>query len=260
MKYLDAVVLILLSVFVYAAMTDSNWYEFRHNILGENPRSIAENVESTTEILVINSENPKEMGSGTGVLINSRQILSAAHIFDPKWNNPTIKVKVLGEDIVAKVDNVFIENGEDLAVLTLEKAVPLDPISIDCTPLQYSAEDVYTIGSPYGTEKLIRFGNIARLSPTLYKRAWQQDKTEEEKLEWKKNHKSLNTIDMTAFPGNSGGPVFNKRNNMIGIVSSIMTVINLNGRGYENNHYTFTIKPELVCQVLTDGKYKFMKA
>lgn len=264
----NTVLIAILAVFVYSSMTDSNWYEFRYNILGENPKSIAENVESTVAINSTYEAEPvgedgkvvaRPTGFGTGVVINSRQVLTSAHVVKNQAKDVPIKVQVLDRIVEANISQVFED--EDLAVIDLNETVTVPPVSFSCTPLQYTSEFVYTIGTPMAFEKSVRFGNVSRLAGTTIGKAWEDASKvdEEEHQDWLKERNSQNFNDMIAWPGNSGGALFNKRNNVIGVVKQIVGVPDLARKSIDNSGYTMTVKPEVICDVLDRGMYKYSK-
>lgn len=156
--------------------------------------------------------NPKfavyEEGLGSGVVISAEGlILTAAHVVQTAEQ---IKVKFTsGKEVPAKI--IRLVKGADVALLKLAWV----PENITVAKLADSemvriGDKIYIIGAPYGLSHSLSVGHISG------------------------KHKEVNTTsgfvraeffqtDAAINHGNSGGPMFNAKGEVVGIVSSILT-------------------------------------
>jgi serine protease Do len=147
------------------------------------------------------------MGLGSGVLIRTDMVLTAAHVVA---NAEEIMVQFLdGQAIPAKT--VRISRLADVAVIQLLK-LPKNPqvATIGNSDETRIGEEIFVIGAPMGLAYSLSRGVISG-------RHSEDNITLEGKLlEFFQTDASINT-------GNSGGPMFNYRGEVIGIVSSILS-------------------------------------
>lgn len=174
-------------------------------------------------------------GFGSGVCVDSSGIVvTARHVLDeetdlfkePKNFNSNIKIAFpqfrLGDGIL-QVLNAPVEywgpvEGYDLAMIKLGRHeggypfAPLPPSRIDIAP----GDDVASAGYPLrgdqerNQDPNFSAGIISRLDPEFVR----------EKNVWTLHNI---VVDMTLQPGNSGGPLFNDKGEVIGIVSAHRT-------------------------------------
>jgi serine protease Do len=146
------------------------------------------------------------MGLGSGVLVRDNIILTAAHVVG---NAEAIMVQFYdGEAIPATT--VRITRIADLALIQLEKP-PADPqiAVIGNSDETRIGEDIFVVGAPMGLPYSLSRGVI---SGRHSEKELSSDGT---MMEFFQTDASINT-------GNSGGPMFNYRGEVIGIVSSIL--------------------------------------
>jgi serine protease Do len=146
-------------------------------------------------------------GLGSGVLINNNVILTASHVVA---NADKIMVQFYdGEAIPATTTR--ISRMADVAVITLRKP-PADPYfaQIGNSDESRIGENIFVVGAPMGLPYSLSTGII---SGRYSERNLSNDG---KSLEFFQTDASINT-------GNSGGPMFNYRGEVIGIVSSILT-------------------------------------
>jgi len=147
------------------------------------------------------------MGLGSGVLIRNDMVLTAAHVVG---NAEEIMVQLFdGQAVPAKT--VRISKTADVAVIQLLKPLKNPQLATmgvsDDTRI---GEEVFVIGAPMGLTYSLSRGVISG-------RHSEENKTfEGEILEFFQTDAAINT-------GNSGGPMFNYRGEVIGIVSSILS-------------------------------------
>jgi serine protease Do len=170
-------------------------------------------------VVVIHSTDPRptsssrpgdveDSGVGSGVLISSDgKILTAAHVVDGEErlvvefaNDEWVPAKVISSSPVA-----------DVALLQCDR-VPKSavPAKLGDSDKAETGDDIFIVGAPYGLSYTLTVGRISARRP---------DKSRSGLMS---SVEFLQT-DATVNPGNSGSPVFNKAEEVIGIVSSIIS-------------------------------------
>jgi serine protease Do len=147
------------------------------------------------------------MGLGSGVLVKNDVVLTASHVVA---NAEQIMVQFYdGETIAAKTFRHARE--ADVALIRLDYA-PKNPLvavvgNSDETRI---GEDIFVVGAPMGLPYSLSRGVISgrHSEPNHY--------NDGKLLEFFQTDASINT-------GNSGGPMFNYRGEVVGIVSSILS-------------------------------------
>ena len=172
-----------------------------------------------TSVVVVHSSDAKpadssrpgdvaDSGLGSGVLISSDgKILTAAHVVagedrlviefaDDEW----VPAKVVSVSVIA-----------DVALLQCDR-VPkgATPAKLGDSDKADTGDDIFIVGAPYGLSYTLTVGRISARRP---------DQTRSGIMS---SVEFLQT-DATVNPGNSGSPVFNKQEEVIGIVSSIIS-------------------------------------
>lgn len=147
------------------------------------------------------------MGLGSGVLVRNDMVLTAAHVVG---NAEEIMVQFFdGEAIPAKT--IRMNRLADVALIQLSKA-PADPVvaALGNSDEVRTGESIFIIGAPMGLTYSLSTGIISG------KHAEEGMITEGYPVEFFQTDASINT-------GNSGGPMFNSKGEVIGIVSSILS-------------------------------------
>ncbi len=147
-------------------------------------------------------------GLGSGFLISKTQILTAAHVVD-------VAERVLvqfhdGEIIGATVTSSFDE--PDIALITL--AFPkkdAQVVTLGDSDTIKIGEQVFVVGAPFGLAHSLSSGYI---SGRIKNKKSQNPFTNSEYLQ----------TDAAINTGNSGGPMFNLKGEVVGIVSHIKTI------------------------------------
>src|SRR5712671_1767908 len=142
--------------------------------------------------------------TGSGVLISQDgKVMTAAHVVQAM---DEIKVEFLqGETVTAKV--IASEPAADLSLLQLERVPSGSKVAemADSSTVQVG-DDVIIVGAPYGLSHSLSVGHIsARWPPNTVYRSMPL-------AEFFQTDAVINT-------GNSGGPMFNMKGEVIGIVS-----------------------------------------
>ncbi len=146
-------------------------------------------------------------GLGSGVLINDNIVLTASHVVA---NADEIMVQFYdGESVQAKTTR--ISRIADVALITLSKPLANPYIATIANSDEVRIGDrVFVIGAPMGLPYSLSRGVISG------KHAEHEFSNDGRSMEFFQTDASINT-------GNSGGPMFNYKGEVIGIVSSILT-------------------------------------
>ncbi len=165
----------------------------------------------TTEKVLSMSEGRRTMvsqsGLGSGVLISKDGIITAAHVVQAAEN---LKVTFSsGEEVPAKV--VSSSPDADVALLRLIWE-PKDQTvaTIGDSDLVKIGDQVFVIGAPYGLDHSLSVGYIS---------ARRENKT----ISTGYTQTEFFQTDAAINQGNSGGPMFNMKGEVIGIASFILT-------------------------------------
>lgn len=150
-------------------------------------------------------------GLGSGVLIDDKKwyIMTAAHVIQGAE-----KIRVAfpsGEDIPAKV--VSSMPNADVAMIKLDWApmkTSVNAVKIGDSDAMDIGDDVFVIGAPMGLEHSLSRGIISG------RHHMNKVSGKGKKLEFFQTDAAINT-------GNSGGPMFNMKGEVIGLASSILT-------------------------------------
>ena len=149
-----------------------------------------------------------QRGMGSGVLISSDgHVLTAAHVVD---GSDVIVVKV-HDGSMHEAELLFSEASADIALLLLKAPAPdLPHAALGDSDLLAVGQAVYVIGAPYGLENSYSLGNISGFRE--FNRLYDGTILAE-----------FIQTDAAINSGNSGGPMFNSKGEVIGISSRILT-------------------------------------
>lgn len=147
----------------------------------------------------------------SGVRINDHQIITAAHVLgdDAKiggWYGG-ILTDADGEKSAGTI--TAISEGWDLAIITTSTLPKAPTASLDCTDDLAIGDPVTVMGNPMGLGLVTTWGKVAKLT------GYQVNGP----------GAAFGTgflIDATILPGNSGGPVYNSRGQVIGFSDSMV--------------------------------------
>ncbi|MGK0376867.1 MAG: serine protease Do [Patiriisocius sp.] len=169
-------------------------------------------------------------GLGSGVIINKEGlIITAAHVVESA-NEISVKLQN-GASFVADV--LSSSTAADVALLKLRTVPPnLKPATVGSSSDSKIGEQILIIGAPRGLEHSLSVGHISR----------------------KMDKNMISNGEMAGFiqtdasinQGNSGGPMFNLKGELIGIVSFILT----NSGGFEG--LGFAVDIDTAKKVLFD--------
>src|SRR5215510_1960170 len=188
-----------------------------HLIYAQQLRDSFRRVKSS--VVVVHSRDPRptdsnrpgdvaDSGLGSGVLISSDgKILTAAHVVA---GEDRLVIEFANDEWVpAKVVNVSAI--ADVALLQCDR-VPkgATPAKLGDSDKVDTGDDIFIVGAPYGLSYTLTVGRISARRP------------DQSRSGIMSSVEFLQT-DATVNPGNSGSPVFNKDEEVIGIVSSIIS-------------------------------------
>jgi serine protease Do len=172
-------------------------------IASEDISSLVKQVMPGVVLIQTYDSNGNELGQGSGFVISKEgEVVTCYHVMRG-YSTATVTTS---DEMKFEVRNVIALNkSDDLARISLSATdYNFTNLSLNTTTLDVGQE-VIAIGGPLGLEKTVSQGIVSAIRN--------------------------NTVQMTApiSPGSSGGPVFNMRGEVIGIVSSQMkTGQNLN--------------------------------
>jgi serine protease Do len=197
-----------------------------------NERPIAEAVAAPVEkpftAVRIDITKEKGDGHGSGVSLGHGVFLTAGHVTEDA-TSLTVKTRA-GKSGTAEV--LWSNHAYDVSVIYVEalKDEPGSPMACAATTI---GEDITIVGNPLNTEFATSWGRISSL-----------EKTGLENLDGKGLWRSLVTMDATAAPGVSGGPIFDKDGEIVGILVSGA----VSDRGTFG--YSYMVPSTAICRLL----------
>jgi S1-C subfamily serine protease len=161
-----------------------------------------------TPSLEVHGVSDRVLGSGSGVYIGDRRVLTAAHVVQvaDEIDVEFTSGQILGARVLASVPAV------DIALLELDAEPEAATVAQLGDPSRTAIGDrVLVVGAPRGISHTLTVGYLSgrRAGDVLF-----GDMVPSELLQ----------TDAAINPGNSGGPMFDLDGKVIGIVSSILTV------------------------------------
>ena len=145
-------------------------------------------------------------GLGSGVLISPTRIMTAAHVVQAA--DEVVVHFPSGERMGARV--VSSRPMQDVALLELNAPASVSPVPLGDSDSARVGEEVFVVGAPFGISHTLTVGHLSarRTGPGMFGGAGIVE---------------LLQTDAAINQGNSGGPMFNLRGEVIGIVSYIIT-------------------------------------
>lgn len=175
-------------------------------------------------------------GHGSGVYIGDGFILTAAHVAD---GLSTVAVKTQGGGMYSAqvLWGSLKQGGYDVGMLYAEAlrdlpASALPAAQMTCADAQVG-DEVSVTGNPWDTQFATSWGRVSALGITGLEDSLGQ-------FSWS----DLTTLDVTAAPGVSGGPVFNVNGQVTGLLVAGMVT----PRG--NFNYAYMVPGSVICRML----------
>ncbi|HEV2711020.1 MAG TPA: trypsin-like peptidase domain-containing protein [Edaphobacter sp.] len=180
-----------------------------------------------------------QQGQGSGFILNKDGlILTNNHVIN---NAQQIEVK-LSNKRTYKARRLAVDEGHDLALLKIDNAPNLVPITLASSQGLVVGQRVYAIGNPFGLQGTMTRGMISAIRSI---RGPEQNPIED----------AIQT-DASINPGNSGGPLLNSRGEVIGIT----TMIASNNGVDQSAGVGFAIPIDTAKAVLSDfEKYGYVR-
>ncbi len=149
---------------------------------------------SSPEKAIVVILDPVTMSLGTGVVINSTGlIVTAGHVLDG-CDKPII----IFEDGSKCFDiiDTYESPDQDVGLIQIKAEAPLPFLRLGESANLRPGDKLRTVGTPFGQVQWHTYGWLARLT-----------------------HGGRIDLDVSASPGNSGGPVLNEDNEVVGIIT-----------------------------------------
>lgn len=150
-------------------------------------------------VKIIMEKNNRIVGSGSGVFISSNLIATNEHVIKGCLNED-VKIKVQchdGKEYYAELKKVSVDN--DVAIIKTQESKSgfIPNIQVKYPNI---LDEIIVIGSPQGDKNLASKGNISKIANT-------------------ESYLDISLLQMTApiSEGSSGGPVFNKCGEIVGV-------------------------------------------
>lgn len=167
-------------------------------IVGTAKASISNTLNSVVGIVCVH-ENKEDTTIGSGSVVSTYQVLTAAHVV---IGCKEIRVAYRdGRDFTAAIQFVGEVKVNDVAVITVFVPEDISPLKISRNPVKYEMP-IMAIGMPLGITHVLTHGIVA-------------------KPDFMNDFAFL--ADITVYKGMSGGPVLNSKNEIVGIVSALLS-------------------------------------
>jgi S1-C subfamily serine protease len=152
-------------------------------------------------------KGPGEEGGGTGFLLDNKgTIATNEHVIQ---DAKQARVRFMGGAVYEEVWVLLSDPVADLAVLQIDLSDPSEGKSVDVEPVVLGDSDSITVG-----ERAVSIGNPLGLDHTLTAGL----------VSARRTYRGRQWIQMSTpvSPGNSGGPLFNGRGEVIGVTTAIV--------------------------------------
>ncbi len=194
-----------------------------------------------TNIFGITSSAPV---SGSGFLISDNgYILTNYHVIEDAYTRGLDVTVMLRDETEYPAEIVGIEaEGSDLAVLKID-ATGLSPVSFGDSDSLQVGDDIYVVGNPLGElEFSMTTGHVSALDRLI------TTDTNAEAV-------NMFQLDAAVNHGNSGGPVYNDRGEVVGIVTAKYSDTGVEGLGFAIPiNEAASIASDLISQGYVSGK------
>ena len=160
-------------------------------------------------VVVVTAKTGTGTSTGTGVILsNNGYIITNYHVIEGSDN---VTVQLRNEDIAQKAEIVGFHEKDDVAVIKVNRTDLQAATFARSSDVRYG-EKIYAVGTPEGTEFRWSVTQGIVSCPSRELLEYNGDGT----LAYKIN---VVQIDASVNHGNSGGPIFNVRGEVVGIVT-----------------------------------------
>ena len=165
----------------------------------QTPQQIAQKTFRSTVLLVMEDANGQPLSLGSGFFVGSGQIATNLHVVEGAARG---YAKLVGKETKFNIEGyTAIDEKRDLIILEVE-FYGAEIISLGNSDFAQVGETVYAVGNPRGLEGTFSQGIISSIRPV--------------------GSDKLIQITAPLSPGSSGGPVLNRRGEVIGV--SVLTI------------------------------------
>ncbi len=165
----------------------------------QTPQQIAQKAFRSTVLLVMEDKNGQPLSLGSGFFVKQGQIATNLHVVEGATRG---YAKLVGQKTKFNIEGyTAIDEKRDLIILKVT-AIGTQAISLGNSDLVQVGETVYAVGNPRGLEGTFSDGIISSIRPV--------------------GNDKLIQVTAPLSPGSSGGPVLNRKGEVIGV--SILTI------------------------------------
>jgi S1-C subfamily serine protease len=162
---------------------------------------------SVVQVKITRHDGTVQSSAGSGVIIDqAADIITALHVVGAARDISVTFAN--GKESKAVVISVLAEN--DIALLrATDPPETVIPATIGDASRVRIGDDAIVVGSPFGMTRSLTTGVVSGLNRTITVPSYAKPLT------------GLIQFDAAANPGNSGGPLFNRNGDVVGIVTAI---------------------------------------
>ena len=165
----------------------------------QTPQQIAQKAFRSTVLLVMEDKNGQPLSLGSGFFVKQGQIVTNLHVVEGATRG---YAKLVGKETKFNIKGyTAIDEKRDLIILKVT-AFGTEAISLGNSDLARVGETVYAVGNPRGLEGTFSDGIISSIRPV--------------------GSDKLIQMTVPLSPGSSGGPVLNRKGEVIGV--SVLTI------------------------------------
>lgn len=198
-------------------------------------------------------------GTGFAVMDGNHAVTNLHVVRDKVKPGERAKLAVFvgeGRKIDARPATVVAEDARhDMAVLTFE-GTPLKPLAMNGTQVIEEGTEVaftgFPIGAVYGLHPVTHRGMVSAVTPIVIPQASSRN-LDPEMVRRLKNPFNVFQLDATAYPGNSGSPVFDaETGKVIAVISSVFVKESKENLLEDPSGITFAIPIQYALRLLND--------